>query len=77
MRRLGEAFYGRVKNYDEAFAALPDTAALTAVISRTVLMGEAAAQAAPFVAYATAAMAGMDAQPLETLLQGDVSWPIP
>jgi len=77
MRRLGEAFYGRVKNYDEAFAALPDTAPLAALIGRTVLMAVTAADAAPFVAYATAAMVGMDAQPLETLLQGDVSWPIP
>ena len=24
MRKLGEAFYGRVKAYDEAFSALPD-----------------------------------------------------
>ena len=77
MRKLGEAFYGRVKNYDEAFAALPDIAPLAALIGRTVLMGVTAADAAPFVAYATAAMVGMDAQPLETLLQGDVSWPIP
>jgi cytochrome b pre-mRNA-processing protein 3 len=77
MRKLGEAFYGRVKNYDEAFDALPDTAPLAAVIGRTVLMGDAGAQATPFVDYAMTAMAGMDAQPLETLLQGDVSWPIP
>ena len=47
------------------------------MIGRTVLMDEADARPAPFVAYATAAMVGMDAQPLETLLQGDASWPTP
>jgi len=77
MRKLGEAFYGRVKNYDEAFAALPDAAPLAAIIGRTVLMGDAAADSEPFVDYAKAAMAALDSQPLETLLQGDVSWPIP
>ena len=77
MRKLGEAFYGRVKNYDEAFDALPDAAPLTAIIGRTVLMGSAEARTTPFVDYAMAAMASMDAQPLETLLQGDLAWPIP
>jgi len=77
MRKLGEAFYGRVKNYDEAFAAMPDTASLAAIIGRTVLAGQDGANPAPFVAYAAAAMAGLDAQPLETLLQGEASWPTP
>jgi len=77
MRKLGEAFYGRVKNYDEAFAALPDTAPLDAIIRRTVLMGEAGSDPAPLVAYAAAALASLDAQPLETFLQGDASWPTP
>jgi cytochrome b pre-mRNA-processing protein 3 len=75
MRRLGEAFYGRVKNYDEAFAALPDAAPLAAIIGRTVLMAEGAAEAGPLVDYATAAMARLEAEPLDTLLQGDTSWP--
>ncbi len=35
MRKLGEAFYGRVKNYDEAFEALPDASPLAAIIGRT------------------------------------------
>ncbi len=75
MRKLGEAFYGRVKNYDEALAALPDTAPLAAIIGRTVLMGEAAAQSGPLTDYAAAAMARLDAEPLETLLHGDTPWP--
>jgi cytochrome b pre-mRNA-processing protein 3 len=77
MRKLGEAFYGRVKNYDEAFAALPDEAPLAAIIGRTVLMGDEGAKAEPLLDYATAAMAALQAQPLETLLQGEASWPTP
>ena len=75
MRKLGEAFYGRVKNYDEALAALPDKAPLAAVIGRTVLMGDAAAPCGPLTDYVAAAMARLDAEPLATLLQGDTPWP--
>jgi cytochrome b pre-mRNA-processing protein 3 len=75
MRRLGEAFYGRVKNYDEAFAALPDTAPVAAIISRTVLLAETGADAGLLTDYALAAMARLEAEPLDTLLQGDAPWP--
>jgi cytochrome b pre-mRNA-processing protein 3 len=75
MRKLGEAFYGRVRNYDEALAALPDTAPLSAIIGRTVLMGETVAQSGPLTDYAVAAMALLEAEPLATLLQGDSPWP--
>lgn len=77
MRKLGEAFYGRLKNYDEAFAALPDTAPLAAIIGRTVLMGDPGAKTGPFVEYARAAMAALEAQALDTLMQGEASWPTP
>ena len=73
MRKLGEAFYGRVRNYDEAMSALPDQAPLEAVLARTVLMGHAEATG-PFAAYAIGAMAGLEAQPLEALLEGEVKW---
>jgi cytochrome b pre-mRNA-processing protein 3 len=75
MRKLGEAFYGRVKNYDEALAALPDRAALAAMIGRTVLAGQEGADAGPLADYAAAAMARLEAEPLQTLLQGDAPWP--
>jgi len=75
MRKLGEAFYGRVRNYDEAFAALPDAGPLAAIIGRTVLMAESGAETGPLVDYAAAAMARLQAEPLETLLQGEASWP--
>jgi cytochrome b pre-mRNA-processing protein 3 len=74
MRKLGEAFYGRVRHYDEAFTALPDRAPLEAIIGRTVLAGQADA-AAPLAAYAAAAMNQLDQLSLETVLQGDAQWP--
>jgi len=74
MRRLGEAFYGRVRNYDEAIGALPDRAALEAIVARTVLMGDAVAAGA-FADYAISAMAGLERQQLAALLEGDVEWP--
>ncbi len=76
MRRLGEAFYGRVKHYDEALGALPERAALEAVLGRTVLRGDSA-KASAFADYAITATAALDAQTLETLLEGDVTWPAP
>jgi cytochrome b pre-mRNA-processing protein 3 len=75
MRKLGEAFYGRVKNYDEALAGLPDRTALTAIIGRTVLAGQEGAGPAPLADYAAAAMARLEAEPLKNLLQGDAPWP--
>jgi len=74
MRRLGEAFYGRVKTYEEAIAALPDRALLEAVLARTVLMGQAD-RAGPFVDYAVAATHALERQPLDDLLQGEPAWP--
>ena len=75
MRKLGEAFYGRVRNYDEALEALPDREPLTAVLGRTVLMGDVA-RAGPFVDYALAAMTGLDSQPLDQILHGEPKWPL-
>src|SRR5262249_2001420 len=36
MRKLGEAFFGRAKNYHAAFAALPDATPLSELLGRTV-----------------------------------------
>ncbi len=75
MRRLGEAFYGRVRNYDEALAALPDRGPLRAMLARTVLMG-GAGDPEPFADYCAAAAARLQSQSLEQfLLDGEVQWP--
>jgi cytochrome b pre-mRNA-processing protein 3 len=74
MRKLGEAFYGRVRNYDEAMSALPDQGPLTAVLGRTVLMGDVA-RAGAFVDYALAATQELESQSLDDLLHGEPRWP--
>ena len=77
MRKLGEAFYGRVRSYDEALAALPDRVALDAVLRRTALAEDAAADSGPLGDYAAACRDALAAQATEALSDGQVSWPTP
>jgi cytochrome b pre-mRNA-processing protein 3 len=74
MRRLGEAFYGRVKSYETAFEALPDTATLEALLARTVYAEAEGSAAADLGAYILAQRQDLAGQPLEALLAGDVTW---
>jgi cytochrome b pre-mRNA-processing protein 3 len=74
MRKLGEAFYGRGKSYEAAIVALPDTAPLTALISRTVYEGAGADHAPELTAYVLRMRAALAAQPVERLLAGEVAW---
>ncbi len=74
MRKLGEAFYGRIKGYEAALAALPDTAPLEALLGRTVYADGEAAQAPALAGYIVARRAALAAQPLERLFAGDVTW---
>ncbi len=71
MRRLGEAFYGRVKSLEAAFEALPDTAELDAVLTRTALDG-AGADPAALRDYVLAQRASLALLPLEPLYEGKV-----
>lgn len=73
MRKLGEAFYGRVKSYDQALAALPDREPLAAVIGRT--LGADGAKAAALADYATRAEGVLAGQTLTGLLDGEAAWP--
>jgi cytochrome b pre-mRNA-processing protein 3 len=75
MRKLGEAFYGRVKAYDEALAGLPDVGPLQALIGRTVLEGRDGAAAGALAAYVAAAAAALAAQPQAEILEGRLAWP--
>ena len=72
MRKLGEAFYGRAKAYDAAFRALPDTAPLADVASRTALDG---ADGAAMAGYILGVRESLAAQPAAALVDGDVIWP--
>jgi cytochrome b pre-mRNA-processing protein 3 len=77
MRKLGEAFYGRGKSYDAAFAALPDTASLHALLERTVYAGIDAAPVTQLVDYVLDQRAALADQPLDRLLAGDIEWTAP
>jgi len=74
MRRLGEAFYGRVKSYVAAFDHLPQTDDLEALLARTVYEGVDAPPSGRLAAYVTRQRAQLADQPLENLLAGDIAW---
>ena len=71
MKKLGRAFYGRVKAYETALdGGNPD--ALRALLDRTVFEGEGTPDAlADYVAATDKVLAG---NPLEALLAGQVNW---
>jgi cytochrome b pre-mRNA-processing protein 3 len=74
MRKLGEAFFGRVKSYERAFAALPDRTELEALLGRTVFADQAEAPVASFADYVLRQRAQLAGQALEGLLAADVAW---
>ena len=74
MRKLGEAFYGRAKSYEAAFAGLPDATALEALLERTVYAGATNPQPSKLAAYVTVQRAALAAVPLDRLLEGEVAW---
>ena len=74
MRKLGEAFYGRGKAYEGAFAALPDTSELAALLTRTVYADADPEPTPRLVAYVLDQRAVLAGQPLERLLAGEVDW---
>jgi cytochrome b pre-mRNA-processing protein 3 len=74
MRRLGEAFYGRGKSYDAAFAPLPDTSALEALLVRTVYAGAPHPGISGLTAYVLGQRDALATQPMESILAGQVVW---
>lgn len=75
MRKLGEAFYGRVRSYDEALDRLPDTGALQALITRTVFDPDKASGAEALTDYARQALEGLQELDDRLVFDGRVSWP--
>lgn len=74
MRKLGEAFYGRVKSYESAFAALPQRDHLHALLGRTVFAEGGAEHAPQFGEYVLRQRAHLAEQKLDRLLDGQVEW---
>ena len=77
MRKLGEAFYGRVKSYHGAFEALPEAGALRELLARTVYAGVDAPPVEALAGYVTALRDHLAGQPLEAVLVGSVEWSAP
>ncbi len=73
VKALGQAFYGRLKAFEEAVATLPDSAALSDLLARIVFEGREVG-AADMVAYVTAARDALSGQSIAALLAGDVVW---
>ena len=75
MRGLGEAFYARLKAYEDAVAKLPDDGELRALLQRTALEERQGPQPEPLAGYVARAAAVLADQKLEDLLEGRVAWP--
>jgi cytochrome b pre-mRNA-processing protein 3 len=73
IKEMGQAFYGRVKAYDEALAGRQSDA-LGRAIARNVL-GDEQADAMPMAAYMRAAVAELAALPYERLARGEIVFP--
>jgi cytochrome b pre-mRNA-processing protein 3 len=77
MRRLGEAFYGRLEVYDRALAATGEEE-LAAALARNVLgAGAPAAPARRFAAYVREAACRLDATAFPALASGRLDFPDP
>ena len=74
MRKLGEAFYGRVKSYEAAFAALPARGELEALLARTALEGVRGSPARKLADYVLAQREALAAAPLSALIEGQAAW---
>jgi cytochrome b pre-mRNA-processing protein 3 len=77
MRRLGEAFYGRLEVYDRALAAASDEE-LSVALARNVLGASApTALSQRLAAYVREAASRLDALPFQALAGGQLDFPDP
>ena len=75
MKKLGQAFYGRARAYDDAFEALPDVAELESIVARTALDGLADVDPGPLAAYIARTRERLTSCPTSALLDGSATWP--
>ena len=74
VRKLGEAFYGRVRSYEVGLAALPDTTVLEAMLIRTAYAGADPTSAPRLAGYIVRQRAALAVLPLDDLFAGKVTW---
>jgi cytochrome b pre-mRNA-processing protein 3 len=75
MKKLGEAFYGRMRSLEQALAARPDLGELETVVARTLLQDSGRGRPEALAAYIAAAADRLAGIPVEELLQGRADWP--
>lgn len=73
IRKMGEAFYGRAKSYDEALSANPDGKSLEEALKRNLGLNES--ETGRFANYVRAAEEALQRHLPETLLSGEINWP--
>ncbi len=79
VKTMAQAFYGRIRAYDEGMAA-PGGDLLAAALARNVFAGEGAPAGAalPLAAYMRSAASALEAMPLSALVSGDAAFgPLP
>jgi hypothetical protein len=74
MRRIGEALYGRLKNYEAAFQGEEGSDPLEAILARTVYQDVDDPPAAALGAYVLAQRSHLATLPLRGLLDGNIQW---
>jgi cytochrome b pre-mRNA-processing protein 3 len=77
MRKLGEAFYGRARSCETAFAALPDTRLLEEMLGRTVFAGAVDAQPAPLADYLRRCREALATSEIRDVTAGAPRWVAP
>jgi cytochrome b pre-mRNA-processing protein 3 len=77
MRKLGEAFFGRVKSYHAAFAGLPERGPLVALLARTVYADGDPRRAPDLAAYVLRQRDALAGQDTRRLLAAEVAWSAP
>jgi cytochrome b pre-mRNA-processing protein 3 len=75
--KIGEALYGRLKNYDAAFREQPDADSLETILARTVYEGVEHPPVEAMAAYVRRQKAHLEALSLRSLLDGELSWAAP
>ena len=75
MRKLGEAFYGRIKGYEAHLNPPEDHEGLEAMLSRTVFAGIDAGRPAALADYVRRSAQALESTPDPALVEGRVDWP--
>lgn len=75
IRKMGEAFYGRARAYDEALGPAAKSDSLENALQRNLAIGDDHLSA--FVEYVQTAEATLQRHGEETVMRGEINWPKP